>query len=76
MTYFASAVILALFVACYASGRSTGRTEVRRKAAGVLRRMEDKGILDHDQAYDACLYIGVEADDWRSGWVSPDYLNE
>ena len=50
MTYFAWAVILALFVACYTSGRSTGRTEVRRKVAGVLRRMEDEGILDHDQA--------------------------
>ena len=72
MTYFALAVILALFVACYTSGRSTGRTEVRRNAAGVLRRMEDEGILDRDQAWEACLDIGIEADDWSWGYVSPD----
>ena len=73
VTYFGWAVILALFVACYTSGRSTGRTEVRRSAAGVLRRMEDEGILDRDQAYDACSRIGIEVDDWSWGYVSPDH---
>ena len=76
MTYFGWVVILALFVACYASGRSTGRTEVRCKAAHVLRRMVDEGILDCDQAYDASSRIGIEAYDYHWDWgnyVSPGH---
>ena len=69
-TFFGVIIVIAWTGVSYSSGKSTGKSEVRKSAAGLLVRMYDDGRLDHDQVHDIGRGIGITDDQW---WLAERY---